>query len=86
MSNGANHTEEVAKSMQYGGTGGTLLGTAWAWLAENAVQLGVLFALVSMLCTVLGTIWIIKTKRLETKHKIIQMEIDRAKLEALQKG
>lgn len=79
-------SEEIAKLMQYGGTGGTVLGTMWAWLAENAVQLGVAFAFVSMLCTIAGTVWLIKTKKLEQKYKRIQIALSEAQLKALSKG
>ena len=67
-------SDAASKSMQYGGAMGTALGATWTWIGENAIPLGLAFTAVSMICTVLGTVWIIK-------HKKIQMELDRVKIQ-----
>ena len=76
MEAGSEHTTEaIAKLAQYGGTGGTVAGTVWAWLGSNAVPLGLSFAFISMICTIIGTRWIIRHKRLQMRLLEVNLEI-----------
>jgi len=70
--------EAMAKKAQVGGLGGSILGAIWAAIGENAATFGVLFAGVSMICTITGSVWLIR-------HKRYQIKLTKAQLKKLER-
>ena len=68
----------AAKTATYGGSATAVGGGFWAFFGSIAPQVGALCAIIGCVVSCIGAYWLVK-------HKKLEIEIGKAKLEALRK-